>query len=161
MSALPMSGEHDGNVSPKELWGLAWKVAAVSFLVLGFGGLALRGYAVLRFSDSAMKVPKLLKGDWLESLLIFAVCGAVTFASVVVAWRLMHPKRSAPGWSLGVIVLGILLFTILVWPTVWTYREYGCQILRINRLTGTPTDIATLPGCAPKETRDTHGSSGS
>lgn len=145
------------DVGPKDLWDLGWKTGVVSFLALCFGGLALRAYSVLRFKEPT-KLPeptKLLDFDWLLSLVIFGLCGAVTIATLVVAWRLVHRKRSAPNWSMAFVLLCIVLFTLLVWPTPWTYREYGCQVFQINRFIGSRTPIAQLPSCDEKR-KDAH-----
>ena len=142
-----MSDEQTGNVPPKALWTLAWRVAVVSFLVLFFGALALRAYWVLRFA----RPETVWDWEWVLSLLVFAVCGAVTTGTLAVAWRLMHRKKAAPNWSMAFVLLGVLLFGLLVWPTPWTYREYGCQVFQINRFVGSRTPIAQLPSCDDKQ----------
>jgi hypothetical protein len=131
------------DVEPKDLWKLGWQTGVVSWAVLFFGGLGLRAYAVLRFSE-----PKdLLDWSWLFSLFVFGVCGAVTIAVLAVGWRLAHPKRSAPSWGLAFILAVVVVFGLLVWPTPWTYRQYGCDVFQINRALGTRTQITRLPSC--------------
>ncbi len=131
------------DVGPSELWTLGWETAAVSWAVLFFGGLALRAYAVLSFGE-----PKpLLDCDWLLSLFVFSVCGAVAIAVLAVGWRLAHRKRAAPGWGLAFILLAVMLFALLVWPTPWTYRQFGCEVYRVNRILGNQSRVARLPSC--------------
>ena len=133
----------------REIFKLGGEAVALSFLVLFFGGLAHRAYSVLRYKEPEAVLSCGLNCDWVKSLLVFAVCGAVTVGTILFAWRLSHPKRSSPGWGLAAALLAVVLFGLLVWPTPWTYREYGCEIFQINRFVGSRERIARLP-CEPE-----------
>ena len=131
----------------KELWWLFGLAAVMSFLVLLFGGLALRAYAGVRFKDY-LQSPA---GAWWDWLLIFAGAGAIAVGALAVSWRLAHRKYGSPRWGLALAVLAVVLFGLLVWPTPWTYREYGCKIFQINRFLGRIYELPTkVPGCDPE-----------
>lgn len=68
---------------------------------------------------------------------VFLVAGGLTVALLGLAWRAASPDR--PDWRLALIVLLVLLFSVFVWPTPYTYRQVGYRgeiTLRINRVTG-------------------------
>ena len=134
----------DDPLTRAELWRLFGLAALMSFLVLLFGGLALRAYAGVRFSDYLRPPAE----DWWGWLFLFALAGAVTFGALAVSWRLAYRKYGDPRWGMALALLVVVLFAVLVWPTPWTYREYGCKIFQINRFIGRMTEVpTTVPGC--------------
>ncbi len=133
---------NDESLKPDELEGLFWRVSGLAFLVLLFGGLALRAYAGMRFMDH-FTVPGYQWWVWLG---IFSVAGGIAIGALVVCWRLANRKKEEARWGMALGLLLVVLFGLLVWPTPWTYREYGCKIFQINRLIGrmTPLDTQVL-----------------
>lgn len=136
----------DDIVGLKDFWTLGWQTGVVSWAVLFFVGLGLRAYAVLRFNEPE----PLLDRHWLLALLVFSLCGAVAVAVLAVGWRLGHRKRSAPGWGLAFVLAVVVVFALLVWPTPWTYRQFGCEVYRVNRILGNQSRVARLPSCDDK-----------
>lgn len=97
--------------------------------VLFFGGLSARGLAGL------MEWPgRLVRLDWwqfLGLLLMFSVGGGV----VVALWGLGNRRR--PRWRLGLVVLALILFGLLVWPTPFKYyKGRGGELVKVTRITG-------------------------
>lgn len=94
--------------------------------VLFFGGLSVRGLAGLL----AWQV----KPDWWQfvgMLLMFSVGGGV----VVALWGLGNRRR--PRWRLGLVVLALILFGLLVWPTPFKYHKgREGELVKVTRITG-------------------------
>lgn len=143
-----MSDDQNEDLSWMEVIKVGRLAAAISFLALVSLGVALRAYSALRFPEEVAQP----EGAWWLWLFEFGVGGAVMVGTVAVAWRLANRKRSAPRWGMAVVFLSIVLFGLLVWPTPWTFREYGCKVFQINRVLGRPTEVTTLPSCETKDT---------
>ena len=137
----------DERLTRHDLWRLFALVAAMAFLIILFGGLAFRAYVGVRFTDMLPKPDR----DWWVWLITFAVAGAIAIAAVAICWRLAHRKKDEARWGRALALLLVVLFGLLVWPTPWTYREYGCKIFQINRFLGRMTPLETkVPGCEPE-----------
>jgi hypothetical protein len=132
----------------EDLEALFWRVSGLALLVLLFGGLALRAYAGMRFREH-LNPPD---DQWWVWLGVFSVAGGIAIGALAVCWRLANRKKGEARWGMALALLVIVLFGLIVWPTPWTYRAYGCKIFQINRLIGrmTPLDT-TVPGCKPGE----------
>lgn len=129
-------------------WRIIWYgllTAIIVFLVLYAGGYAYGLYQSLRFRDPLV----VLDGAWGTQLRSFALFGAMAAGTMVAAWRIIN--RTQPNWSAALVLLAVFLFGLLIWPTPWTYREFGCKVFQINRFVGRPTEVVTLPACEPQK----------
>lgn len=124
-------------------------VAALSGLVLLFGGLALKAYARLRYDGGAAPP---YNWWWIGVLVVFSLGGAIAIGTISVAWRWMHRKRAQPQWGMAFVLLAVILFGLLVWPTPWKYKEFGCKVYHLNRFVGGYRKVADLPSCEPPAT---------
>jgi len=127
----------------REIWTIGWTTGILAFLILFFGGLASRAYFLARFTDPVGTSFE----QWLIWLFLFSLGGGVVVGTVAAAWRLIHRRRRQPRWGIAVIALIFVLFGLLVWPTPWSYRTYGCDVLQINRFIGRSSVIARIPAC--------------
>lgn len=144
--ALPTSRcrvSDDNELSWRDIIKVGLIVAVLSFLLLFFGGLALKTYDELRYQGPGEP----LDLAWLVGLVFFSVGGAVAIGTITIAWRWMHRRPSQPQWGMAFVLLAIVLFGILVWPTPWKYREFGCKVYQLNRFFGGYREVTTLPSC--------------
>lgn len=150
-------GDKPGDLTPElsllEIFRTALWAAGLSCLLLVSLGLARRAYSALRVPGAQLPPGAWLPShDWLQTVVLLAVSGGVSVGILVFTWRLVHRKRWAPSWGMAMFLLVIVLFALLIWPTPWTYREYGCKVFQINRILGTRSEVVGLPGCEDKET---------
>lgn len=110
--------------------------ACVGICLLFFGGLAAHGYQMLITpcpSLGGVGCPNRMV-DW-SALLQLSLGGGVAIGLIGFALSLANPR--GPGWGLGVLVVGALLFLIFVWPTPYKYyRDRDQQLIRVHRVTG-------------------------
>jgi hypothetical protein len=123
----------------------------IALLVLLAGGVALRAYYAVRYPEH-VGWPST---EWWVWLVVFSGGGGVVVGTVATAWRLIHRRRRQPHWGTAMVVLVVVLFGLLVWPTPWTYRQYGCDVLQINRFIGRISVIAKIPACEAVSTAGT------
>jgi hypothetical protein len=138
----PTDGQ-SGDLEPAVVRRRGFYAGLIGFLILLAGGVALRAYYAVRYTEHAAW-PTL---EWVIWLFVFSLGGGVVVGTVVTAWRLVNRKPKQPRWGVGLIVLVIVLFGFLVWPTPWSYRQYGCDVLQINRFIGRVSVIAKIPAC--------------
>lgn len=126
-----MTPDQSGMAAPQQEtpWQFFRKWFGLGAGVLFFGGLSARGLAGL------LKWPgRLVELDWWQffgMLLMFSVGGGV----VVALWGLGNRRR--PRWRLGLVVLALILFSLLVWPTPFKYyKGRGGELVKVNRITG-------------------------
>jgi H+/Cl- antiporter ClcA len=143
MSPNGMPPQPPENLSPGEIWKIGIYAGIIAFLILFFGSLAYRAYFVARFTEPVARPTE----EWLLWMLVFSLGGGVVVGTLAAAWRLINRRRRQPRWGTAVIVLAFVLFGLLVWPTPWSYRTYGCDVLQINRFIGRSTPIAKIPAC--------------
>lgn len=124
------------------LW-LGLLAAALSFLVLYFGGFGLKAYHGVRF-DSTWP-----ESRWWDLLRLFSLGGAVAIGTLTLCWRLIHRVEGQSHSGTALVVVGVVLFGFLVWPTPWTYRQFGCTVFQINRIMGHYREVAKMPSCEP------------
>jgi hypothetical protein len=137
--ATPNEGITNGRIAY-----LAFLAAAIAFVIIFFGGIAAIGYADLKGKEwSAGQV---------ASLFAVSFGSAIVVGALLAAWRLIN--RRTPQWGVAAVVIAVLLFAFLVWPTPWTYVEHGCVVHRVNRLFGTYDNKTQLPSCEPKPAGD-------
>lgn len=113
----------------------------IAFVVVSASGFAYRAFLMLR--KSAPTFPD----GWCASLLGFSLATAIVVGALVLAWRLINREDSRWGSALALLV--VLLFLAFVWPTRWTYREYSCQVVQINRFTGHEGPLPRISLCPP------------
>ena len=108
----------------------------LSFIVL-FCGLGAR------FVYSSLMTPGGSGSlDWpsvrrtLAWLALSSLLGALAFTAFLVAWRLGNRVRDEARWAGAAVVLVVILFVLFVWPTPYTYRYVGSELIRIHRVTG-------------------------
>ena len=139
----PNPSDDPNRLRPGEIWNIGLTTGLLAFLILFAGGLALRAYFLARFT-----VP--VGGPfevWLKWLFVFSLGGGVVVGTLAAAWRLINRRRGQPHWGAALIALVLVLFGLLVWPTPWSYRTYGCDVLQINRFIGRSSVIARIPAC--------------
>jgi hypothetical protein len=108
---------------------LAW--GAIAFGVLFSGGVGVRALMGLRAGGSA----DFGLSFWCQ-LMLFSLGGGITIGLLILTWWLV--VRLGFSWILGFVALGIVLFTLFVWPTPYRYeltKDPDIR-LRITRLTG-------------------------
>ena len=134
----------DGKIPPLKLLWLGLLAAVISFAVLYFGNVGLKGYYGLKFNDPQFPGPA-----WWEWLRWLSLGGAVTIGALTVAWRLINRVEGQAHWGMALTLIAAVLFAFLVWPTPWMYRQYGCTVYQINRFYGNSTEVTTIPSCEP------------
>ena len=97
---------------PGAMWFLKWTILA--FGVFFFGGLAARGLGALEGH-----APDPFWHGFLRALLTFSVGGGVAVGAAMLMWWLAGPRSFS--WALGVVVLGVALVLIFIWPTPFKY----------------------------------------
>lgn len=139
---LTKSVDDEGKISwPRLVW-IGLLAAVLSYLVLHFGGEALRSYNALRAGSAP--TPFADWPPWLDSL---SVGGGVAIGALVLAWRLIYRTDGQPHVGAALAVLAVVLFGIFVWPTPWKYEQFGCAVYQINRVRGHFQEVAKVPSC--------------
>ena len=134
----------NGPISNQRIVRVALLTALIVLLVVFFAGVAGIGHRDLRAAANA-------DWRWFQPLLFLSVGAAAMSGAVVAAWRLIN--RRDPQWALGLLVAAIAFFALMVWPTRWTYPEYGCSIYRIDRMFGTRDFVQPVPACEAEGAR--------
>jgi hypothetical protein len=146
VAIVPAPPAPDAPLPTPKLFKLFGLAALMAFLVLMFGGLAVRAYVAFRRAEDVLAY----QHDFWGALFTFAIAGAIALGALVVSWRLAYRKGDDPRWGMALFLSIIVLFGLLVWPTPWKYSEYGCKIFQINRFIGRYTELPTkVPGCDP------------
>jgi hypothetical protein len=98
--------------------------------ILFSGGLAIRAFDWMRDPSSAPS------WSFLQALVFFSLGGGLAVGLVGLACWLASPR--GVGWSLGIVVIGLGLFVLFVWPTPYTYYKTETKnvLVRVNRITG-------------------------
>lgn len=129
---------------PGAMWFLKWTILA--FGVFFFGGLAARGLGALEGH-----APDPFWHGFLRALLTFSVGGGIAVGAAMLMWWLAGPRSFS--WALGVVVLGVALVLIFIWPT--PFKHYKARDLsffvKVNRLTGTVSYYCKVPSQCPRE----------
>lgn len=107
--------------------------------ILFFGGLAVRAFQRMHDATASIGWPFLL------ALFLFSLGGGVVVGLLGLACWLASPR--GVGWSLAVVVLGVILFVLFVWPTPYKYYriEDKNHLLKVNRLSGTVNLVPSSP----------------
>jgi hypothetical protein len=151
MASIPTTGgsgdTQSTRVPAKTIWWNGLLAAFIVFLVLYAAGYAFGLYHSLRFRDPSV----ILDGAWGSHLRLFALAGGLVAGTLVAAWRLINRERGEANWTSALIILAVFLFGLLVWPTPWTYHEFGCKVFQINRFVGRATEVTRLPACEPEK----------
>lgn len=150
-SSLWATGRDDRLPGLKLVW-LGLLAGAISYLVLYFGGMAVKSLAQMR---------GVLPNIAWEHLEGFSRGAAITIGALTLAWRLIYRIEGQAHWGRALVVVGIVLFGFLVWPTPWTYRRFGCDVYQISRFMGARERVTTIPACEPAPADETPTASGS
>ena len=116
-------------------WGLVLLVwSLIAFGVLFAGGVAFRAYANL-VRPGSMDFG--LSSFWCP-LFLFSAGGGLTIGLLILTWWLVVQRGFS--WTLGFVVLALVLFAVFVWPSRFAYyrggEEDACKLLRVERWTG-------------------------
>jgi hypothetical protein len=128
-------------ISPEAIVRIALLTALIVALLLWAGGIALNSYGVIRFRYVTEKLDVL----WHVYLMFFALTGGIVAGALAGAWRLINRREAR--WSAAGFIAIVVLFALMVWPTPWTYRQFGCKVFQVNRFVGNWTQVTTLPAC--------------
>jgi MFS family permease len=137
--------------APNNPW--PWYMVLLVWSAIGFGVLYCGGFAVIA-NMALMKVPPsevctLWQAIWMscppysQTLLLFSVGGGITIGLLILTWWIVT-QRGGFSWLLGIVILGIVLFSIFVWPTPYRYdwAKDKSFVVKINRFSG---DITYVP----------------
>ena len=130
---------------PRLLW-IGLVAAILSYLVLYYGGEALKSYQQLR-GDAPIAPPP--PKDWSAWLDKFSMGGAIAIGALTLAWRLIYRTDGQSHLGTALAVLAVLLFGIFVWPTPWKYKQYGCTVFQVDRVRGQYKPVTHVPFCEP------------
>ena len=123
-------------LSARDLRRISGWTAVIVFVLVLFGSVAIdAGRAAPTWPD-----------PWAKERLLFAFACAVVAGVLVLTWRLIYRKPDEARWGMAVMLVALLGFLVLVWPTLWRYHDYGCDVLKTHRLTGHP-EWLTSPTC--------------
>ena len=131
--------------------------AAIVIVLVVFGmGAMLRAYSELRPGGKVWIRPD----DWVWPLIGLSLASGLVVGALVIGWRLMNRRQNDPRWGMALLLIAILLFAAIVWPTPWAYREYDCAIVQVNRITGqeglrVPTTLCSEPRVEAERDRAT------
>jgi hypothetical protein len=134
---------NDGKLSWARLLTLSLLAVALSYLVLYYGGIALKTYSGLRAADSPIS-PDAQFYDWLQ---VLSRGGAIAIGALTLAWRLINRNHGQARFGTALALIAVVLFAVLVWPTPWSYKRFGCDVFQVNRIRGEPLKITTIPFC--------------
>jgi hypothetical protein len=140
------NGRPREDVKPLSWWKVLLIWSAIAFGVLFAGGAALRALSGLNGPAADFGFHTF----WCP-LAIFSVFGGVAIGLVILAWWFVV-KRGSFSWTIGVVLLGVVLFALFVWPSPYRYdkdrrREATCRVQRTERWTGETKCV--LPAAAP------------
>jgi hypothetical protein len=130
----------DGKLSWLRLLALSLLALILSYLVLYYGGIALKTYSGLADAVS----PDDRFHDWLREL---SRGGAIAIGALTLAWRLINRNQGQARLGTALALIAVVLFAVLVWPTPWSYKRFGCDVFQVNRIRGEPQKITTIPFC--------------
>ena len=108
--------------------------SAIAFGVLFAGGAALRALSGLKGSE-----PDFGARTFWCPLAVFSVGGGIAIGLLILTWWLVVKRGFS--WTLGFVVLAVVLFALFVWPSPYRYdkdwrRDASCRVLQVNRWTG-------------------------
>lgn len=122
-----------------------WYKVLLVWSAIGFGVLYCGGFAVL--ASMALKPGSppfnctLWQAIWLscpfsQVLLLFSVGGGIAVGLLILTWWTV--TRRGFSWTLGFVILGIVLFALFVWPTPYRYEwaKDKSFVVKINRFSG-------------------------
>lgn len=116
------------------IWG------GIGIALLFFGGVAAQGYMRLVTPcpvGAPCPNPFIDQRIW-WGLVYLSLGGGIALGFVGVALTLANPR--GPGWGLGIVVVGGVLFLVFVWPTPYKYYRVKVQkeqhLIRVHRVTG-------------------------
>jgi hypothetical protein len=130
---------------PRLLW-IGLLAAVLSYLVLYYGGEALKSYHELRGGNLGPPPPPKDWSAWLNKL---SIGGGIAIGALIVAWRLIYRTDGQSHLGTALALIAVLLFGIFVWPTPWTYKQFGCTVFQIDRIRGHYTEVTKVPFCEP------------
>ena len=141
-----MSRDEDKPYTWKQILGM-W--SAIAFGVLFAGGAALRALSGLKGSAPDFGA----RAFWCP-LAVFSVGGGIAIGLLILTWWLVVKRGFS--WTLGFVVLAVVLFALFVWPSPYRYdkdrrRDAGCRVLQVNRWTGEA--VCVLPTSPPASAR--------
>jgi hypothetical protein len=143
------SVDEEGKISwPRLVW-IGLLAAVLSYLVLYYGGEALKSYNTLR---GGPEIPPPPTTDWSRWLKRLSVGGGIAIGALVLAWRLIYRMEGQPHVGMALAVLAVVLFGIFVWPTPWKYEQFGCAVYQINRVRGHFQEVTKVPSCEQAQT---------
>jgi hypothetical protein len=128
--------------APSSSWGRVLGVwTAITFGVLLGGGVAMRSLSYLR---DPLSVDFRWSSFWCP-LLLFSLGGGLTAGLLILTWWFV--VRRGFSWTLGFLVLALVLFALFVWPTRYAYywTDKKDALLRVERLTGKTEPVAIKP----------------
>jgi hypothetical protein len=110
--------------------------SAIGAAILLMGAISTRGMYVMRQIELDRPVPRVLTLPYFSAVLYFSVCGGLTIGLLFLAWWIAKPGGF--GWGMGVIVLGLLVTAIFIWPTPYKYypTDDTRVLLRVTRVSG-------------------------
>jgi hypothetical protein len=124
-----------------------WYKVLLIWSAIGFGVLYFGGHAVI--AQKALQDPanfhcSLWEAIWLQCsfsqvLLIFSAGGGIAVGLVILAWSRVTTRGFS--WTLGFVILGVVLFAMFIWPTPYRY-EWGPDksfVVKIKRFSGDVT----------------------
>jgi hypothetical protein len=121
-----------------------WKVlliwSAIGFGILYSGSLAVRASMAMRAGSSdfgcSFWQAVFVSCPFSQVLLLFSVGGGVTIGLLILVWWMVTKRGFS--WTLGFVVLGIMLVALFVWPTPYRYEwaKDKSFVVKINRFSG-------------------------
>src|SRR5688572_3337458 len=90
--------------------------AAIVIVLVVFGmGAMLRAYSELRPGGKVWIRPD----DWFWPLVGLSFTSGLVVGALVTGWRLMNRRQNDPRWGMAMLLIAIVLFAVIVWPTPW------------------------------------------
>ncbi len=108
---------------------VVWSLIGIGVLLTG--GVAFRALAALRSPATVH-----FGSSFWCPLLLFGIGGGISIGLLILTWWLVTQRGFS--WTLGFVVLGIVLFALFVWPTRYVYypTDKKTTLLKVERLTG-------------------------
>jgi hypothetical protein len=142
-----MSSDND---KPFAWWQVLGMWTAISFGVLFAGGAALKALSSLKDE----KLRSFAADTFWWPLFIFSLGGGVAIGLLILTWWLVVKRGFS--WTLGFMVLAVVVFALFVWPSPYRYdkdgrRDATCRVLQVHRWTGEVACV--LPPSQPPPAR--------
>jgi hypothetical protein len=143
------------SASVKESKPLTWRQILLIWSAIAFGVLFAGGAAIRALSGLTGSTPDFDGMTFWLPLSVFSVGGGVAIGLVILTWWFVV-KRGSFSWTIGFVLVAVVLFALYVWPSPYRYdkdwnKNATCRVLQIQRWTGETKCVLPVNPATPAQ----------